>query len=119
MKYLLLIYENEDLTAQHTEAEQQQEMAAWFRYTEAMQQAKVMVAGEALKPISTATTVRKRDGKTVHTDGPFAETREQLGGFYVLDVPDLEQALDWAAKAPNAGRGSLEVRPIVDFASMR
>ena len=63
----------------------------------------------------TATTVRERDGKVLHTDGPFAETKEQLGGYYIIDVQDLDEALAWAARVPNVGYGSIEVRPLADF----
>jgi hypothetical protein len=110
MRYVILIYENEN-NPQPDEAE----MSRWFAVTEEMQNAGVLVAGEALHPTSAATTVRQKGGKTLTTDGPFAETKEQLGGFYLIDVPDLDQALKWAAKMPNVGRGSMEVRPVVDF----
>jgi hypothetical protein len=76
----------------------------------------VIRAGEALHPVSTATTVRVRDGERLLTDGPFAETREQLGGFYVVDVADIDEAIAWAAKIPGAATGSVEVRPIVVWA---
>ena len=75
-----------------------------------------IVAGEALHPASSATTVRVRDGERLLTDGPFAETREQLGGFYILDVADLDEALEWAAKIPGAATGAVEVRPVVVWA---
>ena len=111
MRYLILIYENENNGVQPDDAE----MARWFGVTEEMQQAGVLLAGEALHPTSTATTVRQRDGRFLTTDGPFAETKEQLGGFYMVDVPDLDAALEWAKKMPNIGRGTMEVRPVVDF----
>jgi len=76
----------------------------------------VIVAGEALHPTSTATTVRVRDGERLLTDGPFAETREQLGGFYIVDVADIDEAIKWAAKIPGAATGSVEVRPVVVWA---
>jgi len=110
MRYLILIYENEAAWEPTDE-----EMGRWFRLTEEMQSAGVLVAGEALAPTSTATTVRVRDGRTLTTDGPFAETKEQLGGFYLLDCKDLDDALAWAARMPTADRGSIEVRPIADF----
>lgn len=110
MQYMLLIYDDET-GPQPGEAE----MAAWFAVTEEMQKAGVMVAGEALHPTTTATTVRVRGGDTVATDGPFAETREQLGGYYVLDVPDLDHAIEWAARLPSSDRGSVEVRPVMVF----
>ena len=111
MRYLILIYENENNGVQPDEAE----MGRWFGITEEMQSAGVLVAGEALHPTSTATSVRQRDGKFLTTDGPFAETKEHLGGFYMVDVPDLDAALEWAKKMPNIGRGTMEVRPVVDF----
>jgi hypothetical protein len=110
MRYVILIYENES-NPQPDEAE----MGRWFGVTEEMQKAGVMVAGEALHPTSSATTVREKGGRYITTDGPFAETKEQLGGFYLIDVPDLDAALEWAKKMPNVGRGSMEVRPVVDF----
>ena len=90
-------------------------MPKWFEYTTALQESGAMVAGDALEPIDTATTVRVRDGETVISDGPFAETKEALGGYYLVDVPDLDAALAWAAKIPNVGYGSVEVRPVVVF----
>ena len=110
MRYLILIYENEN-NPQPTD----EEMARWFAVTEEMGQAGVLVAGEALQPTSTATTVRVRDGRTLTTDGPFAETKEQLGGFYLIDCKDLDEALAWAGRMPNVDRGSMEVRPVIDF----
>lgn len=111
MRYVILIYENEKSGIEPDEAE----MGRWFGVTEEMAKAGVMVAGEALHPTSTATTVRQQNGKYVHSDGPFAETKEHLGGFYLIDVPDLDAALEWARKMPNVHRGSIEVRPVVDF----
>ena len=110
MRYVVLIYESESNPQPSDE-----EMSRWFGVTEEMQKAGVMVAGEALHPTSSATTVRVRDGRTLTTDGPFAETKEQLGGFYLIECADLDEALAWAAKMPNVGRGSMEVRPVVDF----
>ena len=87
----------------------------WFRYTQELQGAGVMVAGDALELVESATTVRVRDGETLITDGPFAETKEVLGGYYIVDVPDLDAALKWAAKMPNITYGSVEVRPVMVF----
>jgi hypothetical protein len=84
-------------------------------YTQELTQSGHFKAGEALRPRETATTVRVRDGETLNTDGPFAETKEILGGFYLIDVPDLDVALDWASKMPNIKYGSVEVRPVVSF----
>lgn len=111
MKYMLLIYEAEAQAGEPDPAELQK----WFDLTEEMQREGVMVAGDALQPTATATTVRIRDGRTVTSDGPFAETKEQLGGYYIVDVPDLDEALRWAARMPNADRGSIEVRPVMEF----
>lgn len=111
MRYLLLIYEDESKSPPPDDAE----MARWFQVTDAMKEAGIHLAGEALHPVEAATTVRVKSGETLATDGPFAETREQLGGFYLLDVPDLDQAIAWAAKLPTADRGSIEIRPVVDF----
>lgn len=91
------------------------EMPQRFECTTALQESGAMLAGDALEPVVTATTVRVRDGETLISDGPFAETREALGGHYLLDVPDLDAALEWAAKIPNVGYGSVEVRPVVVF----
>jgi hypothetical protein len=84
-------------------------------YTDALKKAGVSLGGEALQPTDTATTVRLRDGKKFTTHGPFAETKEQLGGYYLLDCKNLDEALDWAAKCPGAQAGSIEVRPIMEF----
>lgn len=110
MRYLILIYENES-NPQPDEAE----MGKWFDVTNRMQASGTYVAGEALQPVATATTVRRKDGKVVTTDGPFAETKEQLGGFYMLDCKDLDEAIKWAGEMPNAHRGSIEVRPVMEI----
>jgi len=112
-QYLLLIYSPADRSPSPEELEA--EMPKWFSYTQELQDSGAMVAGNALQPVETATTVRVREGETVLTDGPFAETKEALGGYYLVDVPDLDAALKWAAKIPNVGYGSVEVRPIVVF----
>lgn len=111
MRYLILIYDSEADAPETTDAEMQE----WFDYTERMRKAGAYVGGEALMPTSTATTVRKNGGKVMTTDGPFAETKEQLGGFYLVDVDNLDEALKWAAEIPSAGRGPVEVRPIMEF----
>ena len=112
-QYMLLIYSSDE--ARPSDAELQAEMPKWFEYTQALQESGAMVAGDALQPVETATTVRVREGETVISDGPFAETKEALGGYYLVDVPDLDAALAWAAKIPNVGYGSVEVRPVVVF----
>ena len=93
-------------------------MPQWSAYTQGLQDAGIMRGGDALHPTDSATTVRVRDGDTQITDGPFAETKETLGGYYVIDVPDLDTALKHAAKMPNITFGSVEVRPVVDFSAV-
>jgi hypothetical protein len=115
MQYLLLIYENEQIGAKMSKAEGDKFMQEYFAFTEDIQNKKNYLAGEALQPTSTATTVRVRDGKAVTTDGPFAETREQLGGFYMVEAKDLDEARAIAARIPSARHGSIEVRPVVKF----
>jgi hypothetical protein len=114
-QYMLLIYGPEDnLTAEEREAERPR----WYEYTMSLRDAGVHVAGDALYDVETATTIRVRDGETQITDGPFAETKELLGGYYVIDVPDLDTALAHAARMPSIERGSIEVRPVVDMSQM-
>ena len=115
MRYALLIYHNEAASAKMSEAEQQALMGAYNAFTEEIQKSGAMLGGEALQPISTATTVRVREGKTLSTDGPFAETKEQLGGFYLINAENLDDAIEIAAKIPDAKGGSVEVRPIMEF----
>lgn len=115
MKYICLIYESEAAGAALPEAEQQAVYQEYFAFSEEVAKSGVYLAGEALHPINTATTVRVKDGKTVTTDGPFAETKEQLGGYYVLECKDLDEAIKWAAKIPGARYGSVEVRPVMVF----
>jgi hypothetical protein len=113
MQYMLLIYGSGDSWNELT-PEQQREMGdAYFRFTEDLRGAGKMVAGDALQPISSATSIRVRDGETLTTDGPFAETKEVLGGYYLIDVETLDEALDWGAKIPGAQFGTIEVRPVV------
>lgn len=114
MKYLLLLYSSSEAGPQ-TEEENAAQMPRWFSYTEDLASAGVLVGGEPLQGIDTATTVRNRDGKTSHTDGPFAETKEILGGYYLIDTDNLDTALDWAAKCPLADWGSVEVRPLMEL----
>ncbi len=90
-------------------------MQGYFDFTKAVEDRKLLQGGEALQSVTTATCVRVRDGKTVITDGPFAETKEQLGGFYLLDCPNLDLALEMAAKIPGATHGTIEVRPIMTY----
>ena len=117
MQYIFLIYSAEkDMPAPPKDpAEFQAWMAPWAEYTQALKTAGVFVAGDALQPTSVATTVSRTSGDTVFTDGPFAETREQLGGYYLVNCANLDEALRWAAKCPGAAFGNIEVRPIADF----
>jgi hypothetical protein len=108
MEYMLLIYGPEA----KTQAPNPERMAAYIAYTEALKQAGVLRGGNRLQPVASATTVRSANGKPAVLDGPFAETKEQLGGYYLIDVPDLDAALGWAARCPGAGHGSIEVRPL-------
>ena len=112
MKYLCLIYDNESGAAGMTREQGEALMGEYFAFTEAIKKSGHYVGGNALKPVSTATTVRLRQGKLSTTDGPFAETKEQLGGYYLIDVPNLDEAVRWAAECPAANGGSVEVRPL-------
>lgn len=112
MQYLLLIYGNEAAMQSADKEATQRTLAAYFSYIEAMKQAGVLVGGNRLQPTSTATTVRSPGGKTSVLDGPFAETKEQLGGYFLIEAPDLDAALSWAARCPGAAFGAIEVRPV-------
>lgn len=112
MQYLLLIYSAESHWESQTEAERDATLAEYGAFTESIAKAGKYRAGEALQPTAAATTVRVREGKRIVTDGPFAETREQLGGFYLVEARDLDDALEMAARIPSARVGSIEVRPI-------
>jgi hypothetical protein len=114
MQYMLLIYDDEQLWANMDEGERGRIFQAYGAYTEDMRQKGVYVTGDALQPTSTATTVRERNGDRLVTDGPFAETKEQLGGYYLIEVDSLDDALDWAARIPSAKLGSIEVRPVMN-----
>jgi hypothetical protein len=113
MKYALLIHEGETYWSEAPREELGQMMAGYAAFGE--RNADAIVDGAALKPSQTATTVRVRDGERLLTDGPFAETREQFGGYYVVDVPDLDAALELAAQIPGAETGGVEVRPVMEF----
>jgi len=113
MQFLLTIYADESTSADMPPDAGREMMDAYREF--GREAADVIVAGEALHPVATATTVRVRDGEPLLTDGPFAETREQLGGYYVVEAKDLNEALQIASKIPAARTGSIEVRPIVDF----
>jgi hypothetical protein len=113
MQYLLMIYSNEKQWEEISEAERNSMLAEYGAFTESIAKSGNYKAGEALEPTTTATTVRVREGKTLTTDGPFAETKEQLGGFYLIEARDLDEALAIAARVPSARVGSIEVRPIL------
>ncbi len=116
MQYMLLIYGGESTTPPSPEAIEA-EINAYNAFTDDIRKRGVMVSAEQLHPIHTATTVRVRDGKMLTTDGPFAETKEVLGGFYIVNCKDLDEAIGIAAKIPGAKDGSIEVRPIVDWSA--
>jgi len=113
MQYLLLIYDNEADFGKMSEAELAAMLQDYGRFTQSIQQSGNHRAGHQLQPVATASTVRIRDGKRQVTDGPFAETREQLGGFYLIEAKDLDEALAIAERVPSARIGSVEVRPLV------
>ena len=115
MKYVLAIYGDEKARAGATAEQGIAMMHAYEAVTREMETAGVLLGGEGLQPSATATTVRVRDGERLLTDGPFAETRETLAGFYLVDVDDLDAAIAWAAKIPHADHGSIEVRPVLVY----
>jgi len=115
MEYAMLIYTNEAQEAKLPTAEMEKVMGAYFAFTEAAKAGGQYVTGRPLQPIRTATTVRVENGQTLTTDGPFAETKEQLGGFYIMNCNDLDEAISLAAKIPGAAHGRIEVRPIMVF----
>ena len=114
MRYLLLIY-TEEPTETPPEDVTAAELEGYNAFSDEIRDRGILEAGEALHPTTSATTVRVRDGETVTTDGPFAETKEALGGFYLINAKDLDDAIELAAKIPGAKHGSIEVRPIFDF----
>jgi hypothetical protein len=114
MRYALLIYASEQDWATQTEEQAQAVNQEYMAFTKDVIDRGLMKGGEALQPTATATTVRVREGDTLTTDGPFAETKDQLGGFYLVDCKDLDEAIEVAARIPDARRGSIEVRPIMD-----
>jgi hypothetical protein len=112
MQYLLTLYAEEAGFQRMTKEQQQQGMAAYMAYTEALKQAGAYKGSNRLQPIATATTVRAVDGKTQVLDGPYADTKEQLGGYFLIEAPDLDAALSWARRCPGSQHGIVEVRPI-------
>ena len=119
MQYLMMIYGDENAKINAPKEALDAMMKDYGVYTREMQEAGVRVAGEILHPTSEASTVRVQNGEPVTSKGPFAKTSEQLGGYYVLNCNNLDEALEWAAKCPGARFGSIEVRPIVDFSQGR
>jgi hypothetical protein len=114
MRYALLIYANEQEWAAQSEEQAQAVNQEYLAFTKDIIDRGLMKGGEALQATATATTVRVRDGDTLTTDGPFAETKDQLGGFYLVDCKDLDEAIELAARIPDARRGSIEIRPVMD-----
>lgn len=115
MRYLLMIYQNETEHAKWSQERLGMEYQAYNVFTEELAKSSAMLGGDAIMPSNTATTVRVRNGKTLTTDGPFAETKEQLGGFYLVKCKDLDEAITLAAKIPTASDGSIEIRPVREF----
>ena len=118
MRYMMLIYHDEAKAATKSEAEMQTLFAGYDRFTKDLQGAGLMQGGEPFQPSMTATTVRSPGGTMKTTDGPAADTNEQLAGFYLIEAKDLDEAIEWAARIPDADGGSIEVRPILDLAGM-
>ena len=118
MKYALLIYAAEKNWVDAPEQERSALYNEYWAYSMELKKSGKMLSCEPLDPTSTATTIRVRDGKTIPTDGPFADTKEQLGGIYVVDVKDLNEAIAWAAKIPDARTGSIEIRPLMNVPEM-
>ena len=114
-QYMLLIYDNPSAWQSMSEDEQNAVMGEYMAYTDELREAGAFVAGDALQPTATAKSVRLRDGERLTTDGPFAETKETLGGYYLVEAASDEEAIDWAAKIPSARFGTIEVRPIVVY----
>ena len=112
MQYLLLLYVDESGWDRLTPAQKAEGLAAYTAYGEALRKAGAFINSNRLSPAATATTVRVRDGKSQVLDGPYTETKEQVGGYYLIDAPDLDAAIAWAAKVPSARHGSVEVRPV-------
>ena len=113
MQYLLLIFDDERVWGEMSEDERNRLYAEYGTFTNELREAGALVTADQLQPSTTATIVRVRDGETLITDGPFAETKEQLGGYYLVDVASEDEAIAWAAKIPSAQFGRVEVRPLV------
>ncbi len=115
MQYMLLIYSAESAEPTPGTPEMETHMGGYMAFTQDIKEKGLMVAGDPLQPVATATTVRVRDGNTQTIDGPFAETKETLGGYYILNCKDLDEAIEYAARIPSANLGSIEIRPIMVF----
>ncbi|MCP4421480.1 MAG: YciI family protein [Chloroflexi bacterium] len=115
MQYLLMIYGNEQQDAQRSPEESEANMQAYYAFTSELRESGAMVGGEALHPTNSATTVRVRNDQISSTDGPFAETKEQIGGYYMVNCDNLDEAIKWAAKIPGAKDGCIEIRPVWEF----
>ena len=116
MRYMLLIIGDESQFAEWSEEDMAVRMQRWSDYSKALVDAGAFVSGEGLQTSTTATTLRVQDGERLLTDGPFAETKEQIGGFYVIECKDLDEAIDWASKLPSAARGGVtEIRPVMAY----
>ena len=115
MQYLLMIYDPEKAWPEMPEGERNKMFGEYMQLTKELKASGSFIAGDALQPTKTATTVRVREGKTTLTDGPFAETKEQLGGYYLIEAKDLDEATKIAARIPSARFGSIEVRPIMKY----
>ena len=116
MRYMLLIVGDESQFADWSEEDMAVRMQRWSDYSKALVDAGAFVSGEGLQSSATATVLRVQDGERLLTDGPFAETKEQIGGFYVIECKDLDEAIDWAAKLPSAERGGVtEIRPVMAY----
>jgi hypothetical protein len=117
MQYLLMLYSDESQWGKMSQAEQQQGYAAYMAYTEALKKAGALAGSNRLQPISSATTVRVANGKQQVLDGPYADSKEQLGGYYLIEAPDLDAAIAWAARCPGSGHGTVEVRPVWEMSA--
>jgi hypothetical protein len=115
MKYMLLLVGDESQYADWSEEDLAADMKRWDEYTKELVDAGAFVSGEGLGPSTNATTLRVENGERILTDGPFAESKEQIGGFYVIEAKDLDEAIDWAAKLPSADYGFTEIRPVMDY----
>jgi len=115
MRYMLVLIGDESQYANWSEEDVQRDMQRWDEYTKQLVDAGAFVSGEGLGPSANATTLRVENGERILTDGPFAETKEQIGGFYVIEAKDLDEAIDWAAKLPSMAYGVAEIRPVMDY----